>query len=232
MDYIKKFLASLFKSLLLLLFGLQIAQACPICASEIGQAVRYGIIHQHFLLFISSIILSFSIFCSAVFIISKYIAFTNKKSSRTFCQQLVAAMLLGGGLAAFLDGIVFHQVLQTHNMVSNFLPILTLVNLEINMFWDGIFQLFALLMVIAGVILLWLASKDSVITLSNKSFMGWNLLGFGLFNFIEGLINHQLIQLHHVIQRTSENWQIYSDILFLLAALISISIGMILIRNR
>ena len=42
--------------------------------------------------------------------------------------------MLGIGMGGFVDGILFHQVLQTHNMLSAKYPPTTLVNAEINMF--------------------------------------------------------------------------------------------------
>jgi uncharacterized membrane protein len=38
-------------------------------------------------------------------------------------RPLVAAgALLGIGLGGFVDGILFHQILQLHNMLSNWVP--------------------------------------------------------------------------------------------------------------
>lgn len=45
-----------------------------------------------------------------------------------------AAILFGIGMGGFIDGILFHQILQIHNMLSNrFFPD-SLVNIDINMF--------------------------------------------------------------------------------------------------
>ena len=34
--------------------------------------------------------------------------------------------------------------------------------------------------------------------ISGRALFGWILVGFGLFNVVEGLINHQLLGIHHV----------------------------------
>ena len=60
---------------------------------------------------------------------------------------IAAATMLGIGLGGFVDGIVFHQLLQVHNMLSgadyypktSLAPEVVVVNMEINMFWDGLF---------------------------------------------------------------------------------------------
>ena len=63
---------------------------------------------------------------------------------------IAAATTLSIGMGGFFDGIVFHQILQVHNMLSDRRPPLTLVNAEINMFWDGLFHAFCYVMVVAG----------------------------------------------------------------------------------
>ena len=52
---------------------------------------------------------------------------------------LAAGALLGIGMGGFVDGILFHQILQIHNMLSNVVLRDTVVNVEINMFWTACF---------------------------------------------------------------------------------------------
>ncbi len=42
------------------------------------------------------------------------------------------------------------------------------------------------------------------------------LLGFGLFNVVEGLVNHQILGIHHVNETVPPEHWIYWDIAFLL----------------
>jgi len=49
-------------------------------------------------------------------------------------------IVMGIGIGGFIDGILFHQILQLHGMVSNKLPIDTIAGKAVNMFWDGIFM--------------------------------------------------------------------------------------------
>ena len=84
----------------------------------------------------------------------------------TTCRPLIAAgTLLGIGMGGFVDGIVFHQLLQVHNMLSAQYPTTGLdaerlvVNLEINMFWDGLFHVFTWVMTALGLALLALTRK-------------------------------------------------------------------------
>jgi uncharacterized membrane protein len=104
-------------------------------------------------------------------------------------------------MGGFVDGIVLHQLTQVHNVLSGKYPPTTLVNAEINMFWDGLFHAFCWVMAALGLALLWRAGKRSDVPWSTRTFVGSLLLGFGLFNLIEGVIDHHLLKIHNVVQR-------------------------------
>jgi uncharacterized membrane protein len=56
--------------------------------------------------------------------------------------------LLGIGPGGFVDGILFHQILQWHGMLrtpyakTGVDPETAVVNMQVNMFWDGLFHAF------------------------------------------------------------------------------------------
>lgn len=134
-----------------------------------------------------------------------------------------ASIVLGIGLGGFIDGIFFHQILQWHQMLSNKLPPLTLLNKSVNMFWDGIFHLFSLIVVIIGVVLFWKLLKRKNIDTSGKLLAGGLIAGWGLFNIVEGVIDHHLLKLHNVKEITAhpEVWN-YS---FLVVSFVMIVAG-------
>ena len=70
---------------------------------------------------------------------------------------LSAAMILGIGMGGFADGIVLHQILQWHEMLSNRIPPLTLTAKSVNMFWDGIFHAVTWMVTLTGIICIWRA---------------------------------------------------------------------------
>ena len=108
------------------------------------------------------------------------------------------ALLIGVGLGGFVDGIVFHQILQWHNMLSAEIPPNTVVNLEVNMFWDGLFHAFCWVSVVAGLAVLWNAVKNPAVWNRTRTLWGGLLAGFGLFNLVEGTIDHHILHVHHV----------------------------------
>lgn len=141
-----------------------------------------------------------------------------------------ASMILGIGLGGFMDGICLHQILQWHEMLSNKVAVDTVIGKSVNMFWDGIFHLFCLIVVLTGVILLWKLLFRSDINRSKKLFSGGLFLGWGLFNIVEGVINHHLLKLHYVkeVSGNPDAW----NLLFLALSVIMIIFGIILVYNR
>jgi uncharacterized membrane protein len=117
-------------------------------------------------------------------------------------QRLIAAgTITGMGMGGFLDGIAFHQIFQLHNMLSAKVPTDTLRNVEINMVWDGLFHTLTWLMTALGIALLWNAGKHRDRAWSGKTFSGSLILGWGLFNVVEGILDHHILGIHHVVQR-------------------------------
>lgn len=114
---------------------------------------------------------------------------------------IVAGMLLGTGMGGFVDGIVLHQILQVHNMLSSRIPSDDLAAAKINMTWDGYFHAGMWLITALGLYLLFRAGQRREVPWSGKVLLGSWIAGWGLFNLVEGLINHQILGLHHVYQK-------------------------------
>jgi len=108
-----------------------------------------------------------------------------------------ATLVLGMGIGGFIDGIIMHQVLQWHGMFSNIVPPDTVSSKSINMFWDGIFHLFTLTMVVIGILLLKNIIRKTVDG-SSRVLTGGLLAGWGIFNLVEGIINHHILKIHNV----------------------------------
>lgn len=124
-----------------------------------------------------------------------------EESRRT--PLISAGILIGAGLGGFVDGILFHQILQLHNMLSARIPPNTLVNAKINMYWDGLFHLAVWVMTVVGLAMLWRAVGQPDAPRSGKTFIGSLLIGWGLFNLVEGIIDHHLLGIHHVYEYAS-----------------------------
>lgn len=140
-----------------------------------------------------------------------------------------AGTLLGVGFGGFVDGIALHQILQVHNMLSAKYPPTTLVNAEINMFWDGLFHAFCWAMAAIGLVLLWRAGQRSDVPWSTRTFVGSLVFGWGLFNLVEGVIDHHILNVHHVVERLGQSG---FDFAFLaVGGLFMIGLGLAVIRS-
>lgn len=141
---------------------------------------------------------------------------------------IAAGILLGMGAAGFFDGIVLHQILQWHHMLTSVRPATPMSNFEVNTFWDGLFHAFDYAVTVAGVIFLWRAANSNI-ALCLKTFVGSLLIGAGSFNFIEGIIDHQILGIHHV--KPGPN-QLAWDIGFLVLGVALAGAGWILLQNK
>jgi uncharacterized membrane protein len=111
---------------------------------------------------------------------------------------VAAGLVLGVGLGGFVDGILLHQILQWHNMLSSVVPPTDLIDMKYNMVWDGLFHAMTWTMCVVGIGLLFRAGGRANVRWSGAVFVGSLIGGWGLFNFVEGLIDHQLLGIHHV----------------------------------
>ena len=109
--------------------------------------------------------------------------------------------VLGLGLGGFLDGIVLHQVLQWHHILSGENggePTDTVAGLEANTLADGLFHAATWLLVALGIFLTVRGWQRRELAPPWGMHIGLVLAGWGVFNVVEGLIDHQLLELHHV----------------------------------
>ena len=109
-----------------------------------------------------------------------------------------AGMVLGLGLGGFFDGIVFHQILQWHHMVSAHGDPSVAGDLELNVLADGLFHAATYFFTILGIGLLWRGWRRPDVPIAGRALLGSVILGWGIFNLAEGLLNHQLLGIHQV----------------------------------
>lgn len=141
-----------------------------------------------------------------------------------------AGVILGLGIGGFFDGILLHQVLQWHHLLSQPYPPTTLAHLQFNTLWDGLFHSLTYLFVVVGLALLWRAAKRPHAPWSGKMLVGTLLVGFGAFNVVEGLIDHQILGIHHVNETVPPSQWIYWDVGFLLWGALMLIGGWLLLR--
>jgi uncharacterized membrane protein len=149
---------------------------------------------------------------------------------RTF--PVSAGILFGLGLGGFFDGIVLHQLLQWHHLLTSAgYPPDSVENLEINTLFDGLFHAVTYVFVVLGLVVLWRQAHRSHLWWSPKLLAGTMLMGFGAFNLVEGLVDHQILGLHHVNETVPREQWIYWDVAFLLWGAAMLAVGWALYRS-
>lgn len=140
---------------------------------------------------------------------------SNTENGREF--PTIAGIFLGLGLGGFFDGIISHQVLQWHHMFTSAgYPANNLGNLEFNVMWDGVFHISTYLFTATGMTILWSRALKLHDPWSGKMFVGAMLIGFGIFNLVEGIIDHEILGIHHVNETVPPSQWVYWDIGFLI----------------
>lgn len=141
----------------------------------------------------------------------------------------VAGIFLGLGLGGFFDGIILHQVLQWHHMLTSAgYPADTLDNLKFNVMWDGLFHITTYMFTAIGLALLARPAFRSHAPWSGKMLVGAMLMGFGIFNLVEGIVDHHLLGLHHVNETVPQSQWIYWDLGFLVWGALMLAGGWLL----
>lgn len=140
------------------------------------------------------------------------------------------ALLLGIGLGGFADGIVLHQLLQWHHLISSTDAgdTTTVSGLEANTLADGLFHSAMWVATVIGVWWLWRNVSRGRVAL-DRQLIGWLLVGWGLFNVLDEIVFHALLDLHHIREGDDE---LTYDLAFLgLGAVLAI-FGSSLARSR
>lgn len=143
---------------------------------------------------------------------------------------MTGALTLGFGLGGLADGIVLHQILQWHNLVSRRVGNDSLAGLRANLLWDGVFHATTTALVVVGLLLLWLALERRRHATGNvAALVGLALVGWGGFHVVDQLLFHEALGLH-VIRDVPEaalyNWGFFATGLLLAA------VGWALYRSR
>jgi uncharacterized membrane protein len=139
-------------------------------------------------------------------------------------RERVGYLTFGVGTGALADGIVLHQVLQWHHLISSKTTDSTVAGLEDNTFADGIFHVVFLVVLLIGAALL--VGRR----LERRPFTGLLLVGWGLFHVVDQLLFHLALGAHH-IREGVENEGLY-DWGFFAIGLVLVAIGALIYRSR
>jgi uncharacterized membrane protein len=104
-------------------------------------------------------------------------------------RSIRVAAMIGVGLMAAVDEIVFHQLLRWHHFIDRSTPELGLVS-------DGLLHSAELVVLVAGFFLF--SDLRRRRALAPRSAWGGLLLGAGAFQLFDGVVDHKVLRLHQV----------------------------------
>jgi uncharacterized membrane protein len=108
-----------------------------------------------------------------------------------------AAFVIGVALSGFFDGILLHQVLQWHHLLS-LVPGETFRDLRVQVYADGLFHVAVYAVAVAGLCLLWRARGQLGCADAATRLVGGALLGFGVWNVIDVGFFHWILGIHRI----------------------------------
>ncbi|MHA6346437.1 DUF2243 domain-containing protein [Roseivivax sp. CAU 1761] len=103
-------------------------------------------------------------------------------------------MVLGIGLGGFFDGILLHQILQWHHLLS-LVP--GIDDLRTQILWDGYFHLLMYVLAGAGFWGLWMAHRRGE-PLGQRALTGSLMAGFGLWHILDSILSHWVLGIHRI----------------------------------
>lgn len=103
--------------------------------------------------------------------------------------------ILGFSLGGFFDGIVLHQVLQWHHLLSG---VDAVRDLRLQLLADGLFHALMYLLAAAGLALLWRGRAGLATAQDPRRLLGWACLGFASWHAADALLSHWLLGIHRV----------------------------------
>lgn len=127
--------------------------------------------------------------------------FPDRVREQVARRGLLGAGLLGFGFSAVIDVLVLHHVLQWHHLLSGVVPMTTVEGLQTNILADGLFSLTMLSVMAVGGGLVWLAERRARTPLPVRPLAGTALLGLGLFDLFDVVVDHVLLGLHQPLSQ-------------------------------
>lgn len=137
--------------------------------------------------------------------------------------------LLGFALGGFFDGILLHQILQWHHLLSG-VESAPFADLRVQVLADGLFHALMYLIAIIGLWMLWRRRRGFGETGADRTLIAWGLIGFGTWHIVDALLSHWLLGIHRI--RMDSGDPLFWDVLWLVVfGLVPVAVGWLLQRG-
>lgn len=106
-------------------------------------------------------------------------------------------IMIGFALGGFFDGILLHQILQWHHLLSGIDdPAGSDLHFQVTM--DGLFHLLMYVVAVAGTIVIVARRAKSVHPATSSTILRLTLFGFGVWHVVDAVVSHWLLGIHRI----------------------------------
>lgn len=135
-------------------------------------------------------------------------------------RSIKVCAIIGIGLMAAIDEVIFHQILGWHHFYDRSTPAIGLLS-------DGLLHSAELVAIVSGFYLFSNIKKEGALVPK----AGWSglLIGLGFFQLFDGIVDHKILRLHQI--RYGVESILPYDITWNLAGAILLALGLLLLRN-
>lgn len=130
---------------------------------------------------------------------------------RKTSYAVLGSAALGFALGGFFDGILLHQILQWHHLLSG-LPEAA-ADLRFLVMTDGMFHLAMYGVAALGLFWLWRGRTKIAEDGAGRLGLVWAMIGFGSWHVVDAVLSHWLLGIHRI--RMDSETPLFWDILWL-----------------
>lgn len=140
-----------------------------------------------------------------------------------------AGYLLGFSLGGFFDGILLHQVLQWHHLLSA-VEAPAFRDLRVQVLADGLFHSLMYVIAAAGLWMLWRSRHAFAEPGADRLAWASALIGFGVWHIVDGVLSHWVLRIHRI--RMDSGNPLFWDLLWFLVFGVAVAALGWLLRRR
>lgn len=107
-----------------------------------------------------------------------------------------AGLSIGFGLGGFFDGILLHQILQWHHLLSGIAA--TRQDVRLLILGDGIFHALMYVITGVGVWLLWRMRSRWNVSGADRRLLADVFTGFGVWHVVDAILSHWVLGIHRI----------------------------------